>query len=216
MQNLSFAPPPRGLSVPMPVSVYGGSRSHLPNRLAPGEWDRPRAVPPSANAAPAQTVHWILWIDDEVESGDALLRLCALEGFRVDVAGSGAEGLGTASARRYDAIIVDLHLPDMFGLTVLQRLRASGVTAPVLAVSGHYLEPEIKTSALRSGATAFCYKPLDSDEIVAVLRSMIVAAAARRSPCNDLAQPMAIRDRGCQSCDAANRGVDSSRWPDAR
>jgi DNA-binding NtrC family response regulator len=130
----------------------------------------------------ARTVHRILWIDDEVESGDALLRLCAFEGLRVDVARSGAEGLATARAHLYDTVVVDLHLPDMFGLTVLQRLRASGVAAPVLAVTGYYLEPEIKTNSLRSGATAFRYKPLDSEDFVAVLRSMIAGAADVTEP----------------------------------
>jgi DNA-binding NtrC family response regulator len=184
MQTLSFAAPT--VPVPMPVSTYSRSRCHFANRLATGEWgQRPRAVPDIASdpaAAAARGFHRILWIDDEVESGDALLRLCALEGLRIDVAGSGGAGLATAKARSYDAIIVDLHLPDMFGLTVIQRLRASGVAAPVLAVTGHYLEPEIEPSALRCGATAFYYKPFDSDEIVAVLRSMITGAVAAGDP----------------------------------
>jgi PleD family two-component response regulator len=129
MQNLSFAAP-TALPVPMPVSTYSRSRCHLANRLATGEWGRPHTVPDIASdpaAAAARAVHRILWIDDEVESGDALLRLCALEGLRIDVAGSGGEGLATAKARSYDAIIIDLHLPDMFGLTVIQRLRRAAL-----------------------------------------------------------------------------------------
>jgi DNA-binding NtrC family response regulator len=184
MQELSSAA--SLLSVPIRVSAFGGFHSDLPGRLATGsDGKAPSGVREIANGPPvptARTVHRVLWIDDEVEPDDAFLRLCTIEGFRVDVAGSGAEGLATASSRTYDAVIIDLHLPDMFGLTVLHRLRGSGVAAPVLAVTGYYLEPEIKSDALRAGATAFGYKPLDSDEIVAVLRSMIAGAADAGDP----------------------------------
>lgn len=181
MQRLLFAPPPQ-LSVPMQSLAYGGPQPDLPDRLATGWHGKtPATVPYLASDSPvvtARTIHRILWIDDEVAPGDALLRLCSIEGFRVDLAGSGFDGLATARARTYDAVIVDLHLPDMFGLTVLQRLRASGVAAPVLAVTGHYLEPEIRSDALRAGATTFRYKPfVDVEEIVVVLRSMIAGAA---------------------------------------
>ena len=211
MQEL-FTAAPR-LSVPMRVSAFGGLRSDLPNRLATGNYGKPPgAVPYLASdplVATGRTVHRILWIDDEVEPADAFLRLFTMEGFRVDVAGSGTEGLATASARTYDAVIVDLHLPDMFGLTVLQRLRAGGVAAPVLAVTGHYLEPEIETSALRAGATAFSYKPFDPEEIAAILRSMIAGAAAGAGkPAMPSDGRWPVRDRSCQSCDAADRGVD--------
>jgi DNA-binding NtrC family response regulator len=154
-------------------------RSHAAERLAPGS-DTPPPRVTSAAAVDARSTqrdhsrHRVLWIDDEVHPGDALLQLCALEGFHIDVESSGAEGLATASSQRYDAIIVDLRLPDMFGLTVLQRLRTNGILAPLLAVSGHYLEPEIKEGAMKAGALAFYYKPLDAEEVAVALRTLMV------------------------------------------
>jgi DNA-binding response OmpR family regulator len=69
-------------------------------------------------AADVQAPSSILWIDDEVTGADAGVCLIALAGFRVECAGSGAEGLRRAVASRHSAIILDLRLPDIDGLSV--------------------------------------------------------------------------------------------------
>lgn len=100
----------------------------------------------------------LLWIDDEVRSDHALLHVLAASGVSVDLAASGAEGLAKALSKKYDAILVDLKLPDIFGLTVVRRL-AGIQSARILVASGCYLEPEIEAEALRLGAARFLRKP---------------------------------------------------------
>jgi DNA-binding response OmpR family regulator/methylphosphotriester-DNA--protein-cysteine methyltransferase len=109
-----------------------------------------------------------LWIDDEIARDGALLRMLGEEGVRVRVAESGGEGMAMARADKHDAIIVGLKLPDMFGLTVLQRL-AERTSVPVLVVSEYYLEPEVKIEAMRLGAAGFIPKRLIGAETILAL-----------------------------------------------
>jgi CheY-like chemotaxis protein len=133
------------------------------------------SAPSSFNAGSASPdVPRILWIDDEVGPGDALMCLLALDGFRVDVAQSGTEGLARARAHSYQAVVLDLRLPDLFGLTVLNRLVRDLAAPPVLVVTGYYIEPEVEADARRIGAAGFRRKPLlDFEDLTNVLRSLL-------------------------------------------
>jgi DNA-binding NtrC family response regulator len=121
----------------------------------------------------------VLWIDDELDANDPIHRLLALEQFSIDIARTGAAGLAKASAGRYDAIIVDLRLPDLFGLTVLTRLVARQRRAPVLVATGCYSEPELRAEAMRRGASAVLYKPfIGVDDLVSTIRAAVHSNAA--------------------------------------
>jgi DNA-binding NtrC family response regulator len=99
-----------------------------------------------------------------------------------DIARTAVAGLAKAQSRRYDAILVDLRLPDMFGLTVLSRLVAMRRRTPVVVITGCYSEPELKAEALRRGAVAVLYKPfVAADDLLSTLRSVIDADAAQCS-----------------------------------
>lgn len=118
------------------------------------------------------TVLRVLWIDDDLVPGDAILELLALEHIQVTVATTAAEGLRLAAETAYDAILLDIRLPDLFGLTALRRLRAIGVSTPVAVITGCYMEPEIEREAQRLGAADFLRKPvLDIGALANVLRS---------------------------------------------
>lgn len=121
----------------------------------------------------------ILWIDDEVAADDPLVQLLRYRGFHSDVAHSALAGIAMSAQQRYDAVLLDLRLPDMFGLTALERIVATDSGVPVIVVTGCYLDPQLKADAMRRGAAAFLYKPLDVDELAPVLRS--VAGVDRRS-----------------------------------
>jgi DNA-binding NtrC family response regulator len=128
----------------------------------------------------------LLWIDDECTREDPLAQLLELEGWSVDLARTGAEGLGMAERSTYDAIVVDLRLPDMFGLTVVRRLVAKPGTPPILVVTGYFIEPETEPQALRAGAVAFLRKPLfGPEDLLPTLR----AAIARSFHASPLAVP---------------------------
>jgi two-component system KDP operon response regulator KdpE len=110
----------------------------------------------------------VLIIDDEVQIR-RLLRV-ALEGsgYRVFDAATGQEGLIEAAQRRPDAVVLDLGLPDMDGVTVLQRLREWS-QVPVLVLSVREGEDD-KVSALDNGADDFVTKPFSTAEFLARLR----------------------------------------------
>ena len=110
----------------------------------------------------------VLIIDDEVQIR-RLLRV-ALEGsgYRVFDAATGQEGLIEAAQRRPDAVVLDLGLPDMDGVTVLQRLREWS-QVPVLVLSVREGEDD-KVSALDNGADDFVTKHFSTAEFLARLR----------------------------------------------
>ena len=117
----------------------------------------------------------LLWIDDEVSSGDGAVRLLALEGFHVDCAASGGEGLTLAHSGTYDAIILDQRLPDMTGIDVLEAMRRSGLSMPVLLLTG-YPEVQFAVSAGRLGAWDYRAKTLLLEENwTSVLHEMVRA-----------------------------------------
>lgn len=115
----------------------------------------------------------ILWIDDEIDLDNPLIRLLELDGFRFSVANSGAEGLRVARGDPFDVIVLDLRLPDLFGLTVLMRVRSAGLSVPVLVVTGYYFESEVEERAVAAGAAALLHKPLiDPERLALTLRTL--------------------------------------------
>ncbi len=114
-------------------------------------------------AGPTSNTPTVLWIDDRVD--DATVRLLRLEGLRVECATTGSSGLTRARSRRYHAYIIDLQLPDMYGLTVLDRLVAAGSHTPVLILTGCYTEPESEKLARQLGARDFRCKPIAAGEL---------------------------------------------------
>jgi DNA-binding NtrC family response regulator len=104
------------------------------------------------------------------------------EGFQIELVLSGQGALDRARANRYDAVVLDLHLPDMFGLTVLDRLDVRNSHAAILVITGCYGEEEMERNALKAGATAFRRKPLFCDDIATVLKSMVVRRTLTATP----------------------------------
>ncbi|MBI2999922.1 MAG: response regulator [Deltaproteobacteria bacterium] len=116
-----------------------------------------------------------LIIDDETQIRRLLRLVLEAEGYRVLDAESGRQGLTDVALRRPDVVLLDLGLPDMDGLAVLQRLREwSRVPVLILSVRA---EPEDKVAALDAGADDYVTKPFESAELLARLR-----AIQRRAP----------------------------------
>jgi CheY-like chemotaxis protein len=124
----------------------------------------------------------VLFIDDEVREEDALVRLLALEGFDVVCATSGAEALDRARSSVFAAIVLDLHLRDILGLTVLSELRRTGTAVPVVIVTGWYLDDGHENASAALGAAAFLRKPVDASALAGTLRAAIAAPAAPLPP----------------------------------
>ncbi len=114
----------------------------------------------------------ILVIEDSERLQRSLQHGLLRSGFVVDVVGDGDAGLAFARLGHYDAIVLDLMLPRIDGLTVLRRLRAHGSTAHVLILSAKDEVTE-RVAGLQAGADDYLTKPFDFDELVARLRALI-------------------------------------------
>jgi CheY-like chemotaxis protein len=106
----------------------------------------------------------LLWIDDELAPANIEIRYLQRQGYRVDYAVTGSNGLALARAGGYDGILLDLHLPDIPGLSVLATLRAENISTPVLVVTG-FGDSESARVAGRFGANEFRAKPIFIDEL---------------------------------------------------
>jgi two-component system copper resistance phosphate regulon response regulator CusR len=111
----------------------------------------------------------ILVIEDEPRILAFLSRGLEAEGFRVDGAGSGADGLSRALAHPYDAVVLDLLLPGLDGLSVLRELHEQRPEVPVVIVSARSDLPT-KLRGFGLGASDYLAKPFSLDELVARVR----------------------------------------------
>jgi two-component system nitrogen regulation response regulator NtrX len=114
----------------------------------------------------------ILIVDDEKNILLTLSRALRLEGYEVDVAGSGQLGLSRAKTRSYDAILLDVQLPDLDGLELLRLIKADREDVPVLIMSGH---ASIASAVLATqrGAHDFLEKPISSERLLVSLAAAL-------------------------------------------
>jgi two-component system OmpR family response regulator len=119
-----------------------------------------------------------------VEDEPNLLRQLrtALEGagYAIDTASDGEDGHYLGSTEDYDAVILDLGLPEVDGLTVLDRWRREGKTMPVLVLTARDSWSD-KVAGLDAGADDYLAKPFQTEELIARLRALIRRAAGKAS-----------------------------------
>ncbi len=114
----------------------------------------------------------ILVIDDEEIMRDILGTLLEREGYSVRLAASGSEGLDLARSLPFDAVIVDVMMPGMDGMQVLDELKKQDDDLPVLMVTA-YASMESAISAMKKGAFDYITKPFKNDEVLVVLRNAV-------------------------------------------
>lgn len=148
---------------------YPTARGHMEDAGASDERAHEQ-MPGTHVACPAR----VLFIDDEVDA--ALVRWLSADGWTVDHASTGAHGLARARAVRSNIIVLDLHLTDMIGLTVLSELRRARLGVPVVVITGWFMDDDHRTTAKALGAAAYLYKPIFCDEFDAVLTTALLAA----------------------------------------
>jgi two-component system, OmpR family, response regulator len=118
----------------------------------------------------------VLVVEDDVRMAAAIRRGLRFEGLVVDVAGGGEEALRKAGATDYDALVLDVLLPDVDGFETCRRLRAGGNWLPVLMLTARD-SVEDRVRGLDGGADDYLTKPFSLAELVARLRAL-----ARRGP----------------------------------
>jgi two-component system OmpR family response regulator len=139
----------------------------------------------------------VLLVEDDVRMAAAIRRGLRFEGLVVDVAGGGEEALRKAGATDYDAVVLDVMLPDLDGFETCKRLRAQGLWLPVLMLTARDAV-EDRVRGLDGGADDYLTKPFSLAELLARLRALV-----RRGP----VERPAVLEVGDLRLDPATREV---------
>lgn len=123
----------------------------------------------------------VLVVEDEKHVSSLLQKVLRREGYSVDTASTGQQGLGLAAENDYDAILLDLAIPAPDGFEVSRRLRTRGRWAPIMVVSGR-TGVDDRVKALDAGADDYLAKPFSVAELTARLRALIRRGAPERPP----------------------------------
>lgn len=123
----------------------------------------------------------LLIIEDDVFLAEEMKIGLERQGFTVDISNSGLDGEEKAYITDYDAVLLDLNLPDKDGLEVLSWLRSSGRNCPVLIVSARDTARE-RALGLDLGADDYITKPFDFIELTSRIRAVVRRFYGRTSP----------------------------------
>ena len=120
----------------------------------------------------------VLVVEDEPNLTRQLKTALEGAGYAVDTASDGEDGHYLGSTENYDAVILDLGLPEVDGLTVLDRWRKEGKVTPVLVLTARDSWSD-KVAGLDAGADDYLAKPFQTEELIARLRALIRRAAGQ-------------------------------------
>lgn len=123
----------------------------------------------------------VLVVEDNPEVARQLKDTLEQELFVVDLASDGEQGWFLGDTESYDAVILDLGLPKLDGLTVLQRWRQGGNQVPVLILTSRDTWRE-KVAGLRAGADDYLAKPFELEELLARVEALLRRATGHASP----------------------------------
>jgi len=121
----------------------------------------------------------VLIVEDELRMASLIRRGLINEGVAADVAAKGEDALWLAQAHDYDALVLDVMLPDLDGFEVCRRLRGAGVWSPVLMLTARDSVDD-RVAGLDSGADDYLVKPFAFAELLARLRALARRADAER------------------------------------
>jgi len=133
----------------------------------------------------------VLIIDDEMEIRESLETLLEFEGYEVDSAANGAQGLVKLGGRPFDLVLLDLALPDRNGIELLPEIRSLDPQISVIMITA-YGTVEDAVRAMQSGATNFLQKPWDNEKLLADVRA---AVARRRAEEENIQLKRALKQR---------------------
>ena len=114
----------------------------------------------------------ILIVDDEAAIRESLQTLLEFEGYAVDTASDGMEGLARLSERPFDLVLLDFALPERNGIEILQDIRERDAELPVIMITA-YGTVENAVNAMQAGATNFIQKPWDNEKLLADVRTAV-------------------------------------------
>jgi len=134
-------------------------------------------VPRTKMSESASTAGSVLIIDDESAIRESLHTLLEMEGYDVETAASGREGMARIGERAFDLVLLDLALPDRSGMDILLDLQAQDRQLLVIMITA-YGTVENAVKAMQSGAANFIQKPWDNEKLLADVRAAVARAKA--------------------------------------
>jgi DNA-binding response OmpR family regulator len=123
----------------------------------------------------------LLVVEDEADLAHALAKGLRQQGYAVDLAFDGMQGFELAGINDYDLLILDLNLPEMDGLEVCRRLRASQLSMLILILTARD-RPDERIAGLDLGADDYLVKPFHFGELTARIRALLRRDMRVRSP----------------------------------
>src|SRR5580704_2249444 len=123
----------------------------------------------------------VLVVEDEPDLQSVLAQCLREEGYAVDAASDGNEGLLKAKGVDYDAIVLDVMMPRLDGIGMLKKLREAGRTTAVLLLTARDALPD-RVKGLDAGADDYLVKPFELSELLARLRALIRRSVGKASP----------------------------------
>jgi len=131
----------------------------------------------------------ILIVEDDPDLARQLASALKDTGYAVDVANDGEEGHFLGDTEPYDAVVLDLGLPVIDGISILQKWRADGKTFPVIILTARDQWSE-KVSGFDAGADDYLTKPFHTEELLARLRALVRRAAGHTTDTMDIGDLM--------------------------
>jgi DNA-binding NtrC family response regulator len=121
---------------------------------------------------PSSATGSVLIIDDEVGIRESLQTLLELEGYDVETAANGEQGIARLGDRSFDLVLLDLALPDRNGIDLLAEIRAHAPQLSVIMITA-YGTVENAVKAMQAGAANFVQKPWDNEKLLADVRAAV-------------------------------------------
>jgi DNA-binding response OmpR family regulator len=119
----------------------------------------------------------VLLVDDEEEFVSALAERLDIRGIAASVAGDGEQALAILETESFDIVVLDVIMPGISGLEVLQRLKRKEDVPAVILLTGHGSTKE-GLEGMRMGAFDYLMKPLDIDELITKMKEALAAKKA--------------------------------------
>ncbi len=119
----------------------------------------------------------VLIVDDEQNLAELLVMACQVRGWSAEGVRTGRAGVAKARAERFDAIVLDVMLPDLDGFGVIEKLRSEGIDTPVVFLSARD-EVDDRLTGLRLGGDDYVTKPFNLDEVIARIEARLRRSTA--------------------------------------
>jgi len=136
-------------------------------------------MPENEEAAPFLSKGRVLVVDDEADIRESLETLLTMEGYAVDLAQNGGDGIRATESRDYDLVLLDLMMPDRSGMEVLKEVRARDKDLPIFMITA-YGSTQVAVDALKSGATDYFQKPWENDKLLIEIERTIAGRRLER------------------------------------